>query len=177
MAVKKRVTKKKATTVAKIKKKVVKKVAKKVVAASKNKVVKAKVKAVKAVAKKVKVKAKVNKVAIAKKPVVKAKLEKVTQPYTKSELYRVLAERSALTKGQISKIIEELVNVIKLHLQKDGPEKFTLPGMLKMVVKKVPAKKARKGVNPFTGEQTMFKAKPASRKVKIAALKALKDLA
>lgn len=162
MAAKKRVTKKKGkTTVAKIGKKVVKKVAKKAVKAVKSKVVKVKAK----------------KVAVVKKLAPKTKLDKVTKPYTKSELYRVLAERSDLTKGQVGSIFEELVGIIKLHLQKDGPEKFTLPGMLKMAVKNVPAKKARKGVNPFTGEPTMFKAKPASRKVKVAALKALKDLA
>lgn len=160
MAAKKRITKKKSKAVAKVGKKVVKKV----VAASKSKAVKAK--------------AKVKKIVVAiKKPVAKPKLDKVTKPYKKSELYRVLAERSDLTKSQVDSIFDELVGIIKLHLQKDGPEKFTLPGMLKMVVKNVPAKKARKGVNPFTGEPTMFKAKPASRKVKVAALKALKDLA
>ena len=161
MAAKKRVTKKKVKAVAKVGKKVVKKVAKKAVVASKSKAVKVKAK----------------KVVVVKKPAPKAKLDKVTKPYTKSELYRVLAERSDLTKGQIGSIFDELVSIIKVHLQKDGPEKFTLPSMLKMAVKNVPAKKARKGVNPFTGEPTMFKAKPASRKVKVAALKALKDLA
>lgn len=54
---------------------------------------------------------------------------------------------------------------------------FILPGLLKLVVKQVPAKKARAGINPFTGEQTTFKAKPASRKVKIKALKSLKEMA
>ena len=130
--------------------KVVKKVAKKIVAKPSKKIV------VKAVTK------------------VATKLEKVTKPYTKSELYTVLAERHALTKTQISNIFNELIEIIKLHLHKDGPAKFVLPGLLKMNVKAVPATKARKGVNPFTGEPTVFKAKPASRKVKVAALKALK---
>jgi DNA-binding protein HU-beta len=51
---------------------------------------------------------------------------------------------------------------------------FTLPGLLKMKVVKKPATKAREGVNPFTGEKMMFKAKPASKKVRIMALKNLK---
>ncbi len=161
MAAKKRVIKKKAKTTVKAGKKVVKKVAKKAVVVKKSKVAKVKAK----------------KVVVVKKAAPKAKLDRVNKPYTKSELYRVLSERSDLTRSQISSIFDELVGIIKLHLQKDGPEKFTLPGMLKMMVKNVPAKKARKGVNPFTGEPTIFKAKPASRKVKVAALKALKDLA
>ena len=53
---------------------------------------------------------------------------------------------------------------------------FTVPGLLKMRVVKKPARKARKGVNPFTGEEMMFKAKPASKTVKVAALKGLKDM-
>lgn len=160
MAAKKRVLKKKAKVVTKVGKKVAKKAVKKGVPAGK---------------KAVKVKAK--KVVVVKKPVQKPKLDKVTKPFTKSELYRVLAGRADVTKAQVGSIFEELVGIMKLHLQKDGPEKFVLPGMLKMIVKNVPAKKARKGVNPFTGEPTMFKAKPASRKVKVAALKSLKDLA
>ena len=60
-------------------------------------------------------------------------------------------------------------------MQKGAVEKFVLPGLLKMTVKKVAAKKARKGISPFTGEEIMFKAKPASRKVKILPLKNLKE--
>ncbi|MGI9215039.1 MAG: HU family DNA-binding protein, partial [Gammaproteobacteria bacterium] len=56
-------------------------------------------------------------------------------------------------------------------------EKFVLPGAFKIVVRKIPAKKARKGINPFTGQPAVFQAKPASRKVKIIALKSLKDMA
>jgi nucleoid DNA-binding protein len=161
MAAKKRVIKKKAKVTVKAGKKMVKKVAKKAAVGKKSKTTKIKVK----------------KAMVVTKAAPKAKLDKVTKPYTKSELYKVLAYRTDLTRGQINNIFDELVEIIKLHLQKDSPEKFVLPGVLKMIVKNVPAKKARKGVNPFTGEPTIFKAKPASRKVKVAALKALKDLA
>ena len=127
MAAKKRVIKKKVKVAVKVSKKVVKKVVKKPIAIKKSKPVQVKAK----------------KVVVVKKaaPKPKAKLEKVTKPYTKSELYRVLAERTDLTRGQISSIFDELTGVVKLHLQKDGPEKFILPGMLKMIVKNIPARK------------------------------------
>ena len=53
---------------------------------------------------------------------------------------------------------------------------FTVPGLLKLRVVKKPARKARKGTNPFTGEEMMFKAKPATKVVKVSALKGLKDM-
>ena len=56
------------------------------------------------------------------------------------------------------------------------PPVFTIPGLVKLTVRKKPAVKARKGVNPFTGEEMMFKAKPASKVVKAVPLKAVKDM-
>ena len=70
-----------------------------------------------------------------------------------------------------------LSDVIELHLKKKGPGEFTLPGIAKFRVIHKPATKARQGVNPFTGEQMMFAAKPARNVVKIRALKKLKDMA
>ncbi len=117
---------------------------------------------------------------VAKKSTTKAKAPakpvKVSDAFTKSELYSVLAERTELTKKQVGSVFEELSSVIEAHVKKSGPGKFTVPGLMKVVVRKVAAKKARKGINPFTGEETMFKAKPASRKVKIMPLKALKEM-
>lgn len=102
---------------------------------------------------------------------------KISKPYTKSELYADLAERTDVPKKDVVKIFDEFTDIIAAHLKKGAAEKFTLPGILKMTVKKVPAKKARKGINPFTGEETMFKAKPASKKVKVLPLKKLKEMA
>lgn len=113
----------------------------------------------------------------AKTTVSSGPLGKVSSVYTKSTLLTTLAERTGLAKKEVSTVLSELTTVVEAHLKRGGPGKFTLPGMLKMTVKNVPAKKARKGINPFTGEQTTFKAKPASRKVKVTALKALKDMA
>jgi hypothetical protein len=47
---------------------------------------------------------------------------------------------------------------------------------MKLVVQRKPATKARRGINPFTGEETIFKAKPARNVVKIRPLKNLKDM-
>ncbi len=71
----------------------------------------------------------------------------------------------------------ELESLIERSIKKRGVGEFTLPGLMKITTVKKPAKKARKGVNPFTGEQTTFKAKPASVAVKVRPLKKMKDFA
>ncbi len=104
-------------------------------------------------------------------------LEKVNSAFNKSQLISTLAERVDLNKKQVSVVMDEFCKIMGVHLKRGGPEKFVLPGAFKIVVRKIPAKKARNGVNPFTGQPTVFKAKPASRRVKIIALKSLKDMA
>jgi nucleoid DNA-binding protein len=132
----------------------------------------------KAVAKKTTAKkAKKVKKASAVKAVVTGPLGKVSKVYTKGTLLTTLSERTGLARKDVGAVFAELTTIVEGHLKRTGPGKFTLPGMLKMTVKNVPAKKARKGVNPFTGEPTTFKAKPASRKVRVTALKALKEMA
>lgn len=125
----------------------------------------------KPIAKKDKPKTKVN---VKKSPA--KKLGEIEKAYTKSELYNTIAERAELPKKDVAKVFNELAEVVEAHLKKGSVEKFTLPGILKMSVKKVAAKKARKGISPFTGEEIMFKAKPASKKVKISPLKSLKEM-
>ena len=96
--------------------------------------------------------------------------------YSADQRHSTLADKTQLAKKQIVCVFDELTVIISAHLKKDGPEKFVLPGIFKIVVKKVPAKPAREGKNPFTGELMMFKAKPASKKVKVIAMKQLKEL-
>ena len=67
--------------------------------------------------------------------------------------------------------------IIEGHIKKRAVGEFVLPGLLKVSAVKKPAKKARKGINPFTGEEQMFKAKPASIAVKVRPLKKLKEFA
>jgi nucleoid DNA-binding protein len=99
------------------------------------------------------------------------------KPPTKSEIYTRIADETGLTKKDVASVFDSLSGQIKKNLGGRGaPGVFTVPGLMKMRVVKKPARKARKGVNPFTGEEMMFKAKPASKAVKIVALKGLKDM-
>jgi len=105
-----------------------------------------------------------------------AKATAIKEPLTKSQLLTTLSEESGLTKKECSIVLDELSNVIHRHLKKRGAGTFTLPGMFKIKTQRKPATKARKGINPFTGEETTFKAKPARTVVKVQPLKALKDM-
>jgi DNA-binding protein HU-beta len=93
---------------------------------------------------------------------------------TKSEIVATIAKDAELSKKQVAAVFDSLHGIIKKSLRGSGL--FTMPGLAKFKVVKKPATKAREGINPFTGEKTMFKAKAASKKVRIAALKALKSM-
>ncbi len=101
----------------------------------------------------------------------------IQNKYTKSQIVSEIADNTGLNKSQINDVLSELTTVIERHIKKRSVGEFTLPGLLKIKTVKKPARKARKGINPFTGEETMFKARPASTSVKVTALKALKDMA
>ena len=98
------------------------------------------------------------------------------KPMTKTEILNNLAEVTELNKKQVGSVLEALGELIGENLGKKGPGVFNVPGMMKIKVVRKPATKARKGINPFTGEETMFKAKPARNVVKISPLKGLKDM-
>ncbi len=89
----------------------------------------------------------------------------------------MIAEDTDLTKKQVLEVVECLESIIERSLRKGAFGEFTMPGMMKITTVKKPAKKARKGINPFTGEETVFKAKPASVGIRVRALKRLKDFA
>ena len=95
---------------------------------------------------------------------------------TKSEVFNVIADESGVTKRQVAAMFDGLNTLIKKDLSTRGPGMFTVPGLMKITVQKKPATKARRGVNPFTGEQMMFKAKPARKVVKVRPLKKLKEM-
>ena len=99
------------------------------------------------------------------------------KPPTKSQIYAQIADDTGLTRKDVAAVFDSLSAQIKKNLGGRGaPGTFTVPGLMKLRVVKKPATKARKGINPFTGEEMMFKAKPASKTVKVAALKGLKDM-
>jgi nucleoid DNA-binding protein len=120
--------------------------------------------------------AKKTKKATAKKATPARKVSAVKKPMTKTVIVAEIAGNAGLTKKQVSSVFDELEIVIERHIKKRSPGKFMLPGLMKIEVKRRPATKARKGINPFTGEKTVFKAKPARRVVKIRPLKALKEM-
>jgi DNA-binding protein HU-beta len=91
---------------------------------------------------------------------------------TKSEIVAQICKDSELSRKQVAAVFESLNGQIKKSLRSGGL--FTLPGLLKLKVVKKPATKAREGINPFTKEKMIFKAKPASKKVRALPLKSLK---
>jgi nucleoid DNA-binding protein len=95
---------------------------------------------------------------------------------TKSEVFKSLSESTGLTKQQITAVFENLNQLIESNIGRKGTGIFVLPGIAKIKVIRKPATKERSGINPFTGEETTFKAKPARNVVKIQPLKALKDM-
>ncbi len=104
----------------------------------------------------------------------KAKAKKASKGApTKGEMFAAIAEQTELSKRQVSAVFEALNGIVTKSLKSAGV--VTLPGLAKLKVVKKPATKAREGINPFTGEKMTFKAKPASKKVRILPVKALKD--
>ena len=113
---------------------------------------------------------------VAKKTAPARKVTAVKEPMTKAVMNSEIAETTGLNKKQVNSVIDELAIIIERHIKTRGPGKFILPGLIKVQVKRKPATKARKGINPFTGEMTTFKAKPARRVVKVTPLKKLKEM-
>lgn len=99
------------------------------------------------------------------------------KPFTKSQFIMAITSQTGVARKEVVAILDTISKIIGAHVHKQGPEIFSWPGMFKIQVTKKPATKARQGINPFTGETMMFKAKPASRRIKIRALKQLKALA
>ena len=113
-----------------------------------------------------------------KSPVKASDVKKVyKEAMNKTQLLTTIAETTHLTKKTVADVLNTLSDIVSGHLNKRGVGYITLPGLLKIEVKKKPATKARKGISPFTGEPTVFKAKPARRVVKVKALKKLKEMA
>lgn len=113
----------------------------------------------------------------AKKTAPKAAAKPIKGVLSKSALVNHLAGTTGAAAKDVRSVIAALEDTIHAAIGKRGGRTFVLPGLLKITVVNVPAKKARKGINPFTGEETVFKAKPATVRVKVRAMKKLKDAA
>jgi nucleoid DNA-binding protein len=100
----------------------------------------------------------------------------VDRPRTKSDIFTAMAGATGLNRKDIGNVFAALGECLSLDIGKKGPGIFTVPGLMKVTRVTKPATKARKGINPFTGEETVFKAKPARNVVKVRPLKALKEM-
>jgi nucleoid DNA-binding protein len=127
----------------------------------------------KAVKKKVATKKK----AAAKKAAPAKRITAIKEPMTKTAIYTKIAEDTGLTRKDVGAVMDSLADIIEGHIKKNGAGTCTIPGLVKVKTVRKPATKARKGINPFTGEETMFKAKPARTVVKCLPLKKMKDMA
>ena len=107
---------------------------------------------------------------------VKKKAAAAKKPPTKSEIYNAIAEDTGLTRKEVASVFDSMSGLVAKELKPRGSGLFNMVGLCKIKVVKKPATKARKGINPFTGEETVFKAKPARKVVKVLPLKGLKDM-
>ncbi len=116
----------------------------------------------------------------AKKPAAKAApapLKPISTAFTKSSLLAHLADAAEVELKHVKKVVAALEDAVLASLHKKGLGEFTLPGLLKIVTVKIPAKPKRKGINPFTKQEQVFAAKPATTRVKVRPLKKIKDAA
>ena len=100
----------------------------------------------------------------------------IKEPLNKSQMLSAIAEGCGMSKKEVATVLDELSSVIHRHLKKRGAGTCTIPGLMKIKTVRKPATKERPGINPFTGEQTIFKAKPARTVVKVTPLKGLKEM-
>jgi len=105
-----------------------------------------------------------------------AKIPTIKDRLSKTQILEQIANNTGLSRKQVGSVLDSLSDVIEAHVNKRAVGEFVLPGLLKISTVRKPAVKARKGINPFTKEEVMFKAKPASTAVKVRPLKKLKDM-
>ena len=108
---------------------------------------------------------------------VKATVKPISAAFNKSSLITHLADVAAVEPKVVRTVMASLEATILASVHKKGLGSFTLPGLLKVNVVNVPAKNKRTGIDPFTKQERVFAAKPASVKIKTRALKKLKDAA
>lgn len=99
-----------------------------------------------------------------------------TKRLTKAQVVAELAELAETDKKAIVRVLDALQELIKKQLGPRGPKEFVIPGLLKLKAITKAATKEKQGTNPFTKQPMIYKAKPATKKIKATALKALKDL-
>lgn len=101
----------------------------------------------------------------------------IKERYSKSQILDEIAASTGLARKEVASVLDSLTVLIEGHLKKNAVGEFVLPGLMKITTVRKSAVKARKGINPFTKQEVMFKAKPATTVVKVRPLKQLKDMA
>ena len=105
-----------------------------------------------------------------------AKISAASKARTKGDVFKTIADHVGITRKDVAGVFDALGQIISADLGKSGPGVVNVGGLMKVTVQRKPATKARKGINPFTGEETVFKAKPARNVVKVRPLKSLKAM-
>ncbi|GDX98777.1 hypothetical protein LBMAG48_11810 [Phycisphaerae bacterium] len=107
------------------------------------------------------------------------KLTAAAKPRKKSELFTIIADHAGISRKQVAGVFDAMGKVMAVDLAKPAagkPKMFVVPGMMRIKAEFKAAVPARKGIDPFTKTEKMFKAKPASTRLKIRPLKALKAM-
>lgn len=104
------------------------------------------------------------------------KITAASKPRSKGEFFTTIADQTELSRKQVASVFDTMGKILAADLGKSGPGVCNVSGLMKVMVVRKPATKARKGINPFTKEEVMFKAKPARNVVKIRPLKTLKSM-
>ena len=111
------------------------------------------------------------------KPVITGPLKPIKTAFNKSTLVAHLATTASVDPKAVKAVVAALEATIAASIAKKGAGVFTMPGLFKIMSVHVPAKKARVGIDPFTKQERKFAAKPATTKVKVRAMKKVKDAA
>lgn len=105
-----------------------------------------------------------------------SKISPSSKVRTKGEVYNAISGHTGLSRKEVVSVFDGLQALLSADLSKKGPGVVQVPGLMKVTVKRLPATKARKGINPFTKEETTFKAKPARNVVKVRPMSGLKKM-
>ena len=104
------------------------------------------------------------------------KISPASKARSKSEFFTTIADQTEMPRKTIAGVFEAMGKVLAADLGKGGPGLVNVAGLMKVTVVRKPATKARKGINPFTKQEVMFKAKPARNVIKVRPLKSLKSM-
>ena len=104
------------------------------------------------------------------------KVSATSKPRSKGEVFGTIAQHVGIHRRDVAAVFHVMGSMIKADLSKNGSGVFKVPGLMRITVKRKPATKERQGINPFTKEPTIFKAKPARNLVRVRPLQALKAM-